>query len=140
MGCMMAFKPTTPAESRNIYVTGVTQQACAAGTIRSQEDLEAWTKKAAHTFDTVLGPNSVVQNNGLASDKRTMAMAAFVEVIKSLSAIKDYRSLDGDPNPEARVIRFADTHSRSINEFVQHADLVLLYQNLYELKKKELLI
>ena len=136
----MAFKPTTPAESRNIYVTGVTQQACAAGTIRSQEDLEAWTKKAAETFDTVLGPNSVVQNNGLTSDKRTMAMAAFVEVIKSLSAIKDYRSLDGDPNPEARVIRFADTHSRSINEFVQHADLVLLYQNLYELKKKELLI
>ena len=136
----MAFKPTTPAESRNIYVTGVTQQACAAGTIRSQEDLEAWTKKAAETFDTVLGPNSVVQNNGLTSDKRTMAMAAFVEVIKSLSAIKDYRSLEGDPNPEARVIRFADTHSRSINEFVQHADLVLLYQNLYELKKKELLI
>ena len=137
---MMAFKPTTPAESRNIYVTGVTQQACAAGTIRSQEDLEAWTKKAAHTFDTVLGPNSVVQNNGLASDKRTMAMAAFVEVIKSLSAINDFRYLEGDPNPEARVIRFADTHSRSINEFVEHADLVLLYQNLYELKKKELLI
>ena len=136
----MVMRQTTPAESRNIYVTGVTQQACAAGTIRSQEDLEAWTKKAAHTFDTVLGPNSVVQNNGLASDKRTMAMAAFVEVIKSLSAIKDYRSLEGDPNPEARVIRFADTHSRSINEFVQHADLVLLYQNLYELKKKELLI
>ena len=136
----MVMRQTTPAESRNIYVTGVTQQACAAGTIRSQEDLEAWTTKAAHTFDTVLGPNSVVQNNGLASDKRTMAMAAFVEVIKSLSAIKDYRSLEGDPNPEARVIRFADTHSRSINEFVQHADLVLLYQNLYELKKKELLI
>ena len=136
----MVMRQTTPAESRNIYVTGVTQQACAAGTIRSQEDLEAWTKKAAHTFDTVLGPNSVVQNNGLASDKRTMAMAAFVEVIKSLSAINDFRSLEGDPNPEARVIRFADTHSRSINEFVQHADLVLLYQNLYELKKKELLI
>ena len=136
----MAFKPTTPAESRNIYVTGVTQQACAAGTIRSQEDLEAWTKKAAETFDTVLGPNSVVQNNGLTSDKRTMAMAAFVEVIKSLSAINDFRYLEGDPNPEARVIRFADTHSRSINEFTQHADLVLLYQNLYELKKKELLI
>ena len=136
----MAFKPTTPAESRNIYVTGVTQQACAAGTIRSQEDLQAWTKKAAHTFDTVLGPNSVVQNNGLASDKRTMAMAAFVEVIKSLSAINDFRYLEGDPNPEARVIRFADTHSRSINEFVQHADLVLLYQNLYQLKIKELMI
>ena len=136
----MVMRQTTPAESRNIYVTGVTQQACAAGTIRSQEDLEAWTKKAAHTFDTVLGPNSVVQNNGLASDKRTMAMAAFVEVIKSLSAINDFRYLEGDPNPEARVIRFADTHSRSINEFVQHADLVLLYQNLYELKKKELLI
>ena len=136
----MAFKPTTPAESRNIYVTGVTQQACAAGTIRSQEDLEAWTKKAAHTFDTVLGPNSVVQNNGLASDKRTMAMAAFVEVIKSLSARNDFRYLEGDPNPEARVIRFADANSRGINEFTQHADLVLLYQNLYELKKKELLI
>ena len=134
----MAFKPTTPAESRNIYVTGVTQQACAAGTIRSQEDLEAWTKKAAHTFDTVLGPNSVVQNNGLNSDKRTMAMAAFVEVIKSLSAITDLRYLDGDPT--SNVIRFADTHSRSINEFVEHADLVLLYQNLFELKKKELLI
>ena len=134
----MAFKPTTPAESRNIYVTGVTQQACAAGTIRSQEDLEAWTTKAAHTFDTVLGPNSVVQNNGLNSDKRTMAMSAFVEVIKSLSAITDLSYLDGDPT--TKVIRFADTHSRSINEFVQHADLVLLYQNLYELKKKELLI
>ena len=136
----MVMRQTTPAESRNIYVTGVTQQACAAGTIRSQEDLEAWTKKAAHTFDTVLGPNSVVQNNGLASDKRTMAMAAFVEVIKSLSAINDFRYLEGDPNPEARVIRFADANSRGINEFTQHADLVLLYQNLYELKKKELLI
>ena len=136
----MVMRQTTPAESRNIYVTGVTQQACAAGTIRSQEDLEAWTKKAAHTFDTVLGPNSVVQNNGLTSDKRTMAMAAFVEVIKSLSAIKDYRSLEGDTNPEARVIRFADANSRGINEFTQHADLVLLYQNLYQLKIKELMI
>ena len=136
----MVMRQTTPAESRNIYVTGVTQQACAAGTIRSQEDLEAWTKKAAHTFDTVLGPNSVVQNNGLNSDKRTMAMAAFVEVIKSLSAIPDYRHLEGDPNPEARVIGFADTHSRSINEFAQHSDLVSLYQNLYQLKMKELLI
>ena len=134
----MAFKPTTPAESRNIYTTGVVQQACAAGTIRSQEDLEAWTKKAAHTFDTVLGPNSVVQNNGLNSDKRTMAMAAFVEVIKSLEALTDLRYLDGDPT--SNVIRFADAHSRSINEFARHADLVLLYQNLFELKKKELLI
>ena len=136
----MAFKPATPAESRNIYVTGVTQQACAAGTIRSQEDLQAWTKKAAETFDTVLGPNPVVQNNGLASDKRTMAMAAFVEVIKSLSAISDFRYLEGDPNPEARVIRFADANSRNINEFAQHTDLVLLYQNLYKLKMKELMI
>jgi len=136
----MAFKPATPAESRNIYVTGVTQQACAAGTIRSQEDLQAWTKKAADTFDKVLGPNAVVQNNGLASDKRTMAMAAFVEVIKSLSAISDFRYLEGDPNPEARVIRFADANSRNINEFAQHTDLVLLYQNLYKLKMKELMI
>ena len=134
----MAFKPATPAESRNIYVTGVTQQACAAGTIRSQEDLQAWTKKAAETFDTVLGPNPVVQNNGLASDKRTMAMAAFVEVIKSLSVINDLRYLEGDPT--TKVIRFADAHSRSINEFTEHADLVLLYQNLYELKMKELMI
>ena len=140
----MAFKPTTPAESRNIYVTGVTQQACAAGTIRSQEDLEAWTKKAAHTFDTVLGPNSVEgypkKSNNWPSDKRTMAMEAFVEVIKSLSAINDFRYLEGDPNPEARVIRFADANSRGINEFTQHADLVLLYQNLYQLKIKELMI
>jgi len=67
-----------------------------------------------------------------------MAMAAFVEVIKSLSALTDLRYLDGDPT--SNVIRFADTHSRSINEFVEHADLVLLYQNLFELKKKELLI
>ena len=138
----MVMRQTTPAESRNIYVTGVTQQACAAGTIRSQEDLEAWTKKAAHTFDTVLGPNSVEQypkkSNNWPSDKRTRAMEAFVEVIKSLEAITDLRYLDGDPT--SNVIRFADTHSRSINEFVQHADLVLLYQNLYELKKKELLI
>jgi len=134
----MAFKPATPAESRNIYVTGVTQQACAAGTIRSQEDLQAWTKKAAETFDTVLGPNPVVQNNGLTSDKRTMAMAAFVEVIKSLSVINDLRYLEGDPT--TKVIRFADAHSRSINEFTEHADLVLLYQNLYELKMKELMI
>lgn len=134
----MAFKPATPAESRNIYVTGVTQQACAAGTIRSKEDLELWTKKAAETFDTVLGPNSVVQNNGLANDKRTMAMAAFVEVIKSLSAINDLRYLEGDPT--TKVIRFADANSKSINEFTQHADLVLLYQNLYKLKMKELMI
>lgn len=134
----MGFKPTTPAESRNIYVTGVTQQACAAGTIRSQEDLEAWTKKAANTFDSVLGPKPVVENNGLANDKRTMAMAAFVEVIKSLSAITDLRYLNGDPT--SNVLRFADAHSRSINEFAQHTDLVLLYQNLYQLKMKELLI
>ena len=138
----MAFKPTTPAESRNIYVTGVTQQACAAGTIRSQEDLEAWTKKAAHTFDTVLGPNSVEgypkKSNGWPSDKRTTAMEAFVEVIKSLSAITDLRYLEGDPT--TKVIRFADAHSRSINDFAQHADLILLYQNLYQLKIKELLI
>ena len=65
-------------------------------------------------------------------------MAAFVEVIKSLSAITDLRYLEGDPT--TKVIRFADTHSRSINDFAQHADLILLYQNLYQLKMKELLI
>ena len=134
----MVMRQTTPAESRNIYVTGVTQQACAAGTIRSKEDLELWTKKAAETFDTVLGPNPVVQNNGLANDKRTMAMAAFVEVIKSLSVINDLRYLQGDPT--ARLIKFADANSRSINEFSQHADLVKLYQDIYYIKEKELLI
>ena len=65
-------------------------------------------------------------------------MAAFVEVIKSLSAITDIRYLNGDPT--SNVLRFADAHSRSINEFAQHTDLVLLYQNLYQLKMKELLI
>ena len=34
----MAFKPTTPAESRNIYTTGVVQQACAAGTIKTVKE------------------------------------------------------------------------------------------------------
>jgi hypothetical protein len=65
-------------------------------------------------------------------------MEAFVEVIKSLSAITDLRYLEGDPT--TKVIRFADAHSRSINDFAQHADLILLYQNLYQLKMKELLI
>ena len=129
----MAFKPTTPAESRNIYVTGVTQQACAAGTIRSQEDLEAWTKKAAHTFDTVLGPNSVVQNNGLASDKRTMAMAAFVEVMKALVAINDLRYLYGDPLQE--IGAFHDSNLSMIREFANHADLYDLYTNLFRTKE-----
>jgi hypothetical protein len=129
----MVMRQTTPAESRNIYVTGVTQQACAAGTIRSQEDLEAWTKKAAETFDTVLGPNPVVQNNGLASDKRTMAMAAFVEVIKSLSAITDLRYLYGDPTQE--IGKFHDNNIALIREFANHADLYDLYTNLFRTKE-----
>ena len=129
----MAFKPTTPAESRNIYVTGVTQQACAAGTIRSQEDLEAWTKKAAETFDTVLGPNSVLKINGLTNDKRTMAMAAFVEVIKSLSAITDLRYLYGDPLQE--IGAFHDSNLSMIREFANHADLYDLYTNLFRTKE-----
>ena len=129
----MAFKPATPAESRNIYVTGVTQQACAAGTIRSQEDLQAWTKKAADTFDKVLGPNAVVQNNGLASDKRTMAMAAFVEVIKSLSVINDLRYLYGDPLQE--IGAFHDSNLSMIREFANHADLYDLYTNLFRTKE-----
>ena len=133
----MAFKPTTPAESRNIYVTGVTQQACAAGTIRSQEDLEAWTKKAAHTFDTVLGPNSLEgypkKSNNWPSDKRTTAMEAFVEVIKSLSAITDLRYLHGDPTQE--IGRFHDNNIALIREFANHADLYDLYTNLFRTKE-----
>jgi len=129
----MGIRPTTPAESRNIYVTGVTQQACAAGTIRSQEDLQAWTKKAAHTFDTVLGPNSVVQNNGLASNKRTMAMEAFVEVMKALVAINDLRYLYGDPLQE--IGAFHDSNLSMIREFANHADLYDLYTNLFRTKE-----
>jgi hypothetical protein len=129
----MVMRQTTPAESRNIYVTGVTQQACAAGTIRSQEDLEAWTKKAAETFDTVLGPNSVLKINGLTNDKRTMAMAAFVEVIKSLSAITDLRYLYGDPTQE--IGKFHDNNIALIREFANHADLYDLYTNLFRTKE-----
>ena len=55
----MAFKPTTPAESRNIYTTGVVQQACAAGTIKTVDDLKEWTVNATQTFDIYMG-NPVV--------------------------------------------------------------------------------
>ena len=77
----MALKHVTPAESRNIYTTGVVQQACAAGTIKTPIDLAELTVNATQTFDIYLGN----------PDARTRAMSAFVEVCKMLNAINDLR-------------------------------------------------
>jgi len=76
---MMAFKPTTPAESRNIYTTGVVQQACAAGTIKTVDELKEWTVNATQTFDIYMGN----------PDNRARATASFVEVMKALVAVNN---------------------------------------------------
>ena len=39
----MAFQKP-PVDSRNIFTTGVVQQACAAGTIKNTAELLEWTK------------------------------------------------------------------------------------------------
>ena len=62
----MGIRPTTPAESRNIYTTGVVQQACAAGTIKTVKELQEWTVNATQTFDIYMGN----------SDNRTRATAS----------------------------------------------------------------
>ena len=119
----MAFKPTTPAESRNIYTTGVVQQACAAGTIKTVDDLKEWTVNATQTFDIYMGN----------PDNRAKATASFVEVMKALVAINDLRYLYGDPTQE--IGRFHDNNIALIREFANHADLYDLYTNLFRTKE-----
>ena len=120
---MMAFKPTTPAESRNIYTTGVVQQACAAGTIKTVDDLKEWTVNATQTFDIYMGN----------PDNRARATASFVEVMKALVAVNDLRYLYGDPTQE--IGRFHDNNIALIREFANHADLYDLYTNLFRTKE-----
>ena len=119
----MAFKPTTNAESRNIYTTGVVQQACAAGTIKTVKELQEWTVNATQTFDIYMGN----------ADNRTRATASFVEVMKALVAINDLRYLYGDPLQE--IGAFHDSNLSMIREFANHADLYDLYTNLFRTKE-----
>lgn len=119
----MAFKPTTPAESRNIYTTGVVQQACAAGTIKTVDDLKEWTVNATQTFDIYMGN----------PDNRARATASFVEVMKALVAVNDLRYLYGDPTQE--IGKFHDSNIALIREFANHADLYDLYTNLFRTKE-----
>ena len=119
----MAFKPTTPAESRNIYTTGVVQQACAAGTIKTVDELKEWTVNATQTFDIYMGN----------PDNRAKATASFVEVMKALVAVNDLRYLYGDPTQE--IGRFHDNNIELIREFANHADLYDLYTNLFRTKE-----
>ena len=119
----MAFKPTTPAESRNIYTTGVVQQACAAGTIKTVDELKEWTVNATQTFDIYMGN----------PDNRARATASFVEVMKALVAVNDLRYLYGDPTQE--IGRFHDNNITLIREFANHADLYDLYTNLFRTKE-----
>ena len=119
----MAFKPTTPAESRNIYTTGVVQQACPAGTIKTVDDLKEWTVNATQTFDIYMGN----------PDNRAKATASFVEVMKALVAVNDLRYLYGDPTQE--IGRFHDNNIALIREFANHADLYDLYTNLFRTKE-----
>ena len=120
---MMAFKPTTLAESRNIYTTGVVQQACAAGTIKTVDELKEWTVNATQTFDIYMGN----------PDNRAKATASFVEVMKALVAVNDLRYLYGDPTQE--IGRFHDNNIALIREFANHADLYDLYTNLFRTKE-----
>lgn len=122
----MAFKPVTPAESRNIYTTGVVQQACAAGTIKTPKDLAEWTVNATQTFDIYLGN----------PDARTRAMSAFVETMKALIAVTDLRYLHGDPTAE--IPKFHDSNINLIREFGHHADLFQLYTDMFQTKKGQL--
>ncbi len=122
----MAYKPTTPAESRNIYTTGVVQQACAAGTIKTAKDIAEWTINATQTFDIYLGN----------IDHRTRAMAAFVETMKALIAVTDLRYLYGDPTAE--IPKFHDNNITLIREFAHHADLYQLYTDMFQTKKGQL--
>ena len=119
----MAFKPTTPAESRNIYTTGVVQQACAAGTIKTVDELKEWTVIATQTFDIYMGN----------PDNRARATASFVEVMKALVAVNDLRYLYGDPTQE--IGKFHDNNIALIREFANHADLYDLYTNLFRTKE-----
>ena len=119
----MAFKPTTPAESRNIYTTGVVQQACAAGTIKTVDELKEWTVNATQTFDIYMGN----------PDNRARATASFVEVMKALVAVNDLRYLYGDQTQE--IGRFHDNNIALIREFANHADLYDLYTNLFRTKE-----
>ena len=124
----MALKHVTPAESRNIYTTGVVQQACAAGTIKTPKDLAEWTVNATQTFDIYLGN----------PDARTRAMSAFVEVCKMLNAINDLRYLYGDPTAE--IPKFHDSNINLIREFGHHADLFQLYTDMFQTKKGQLML
>ena len=119
----MGIRPTTPAESRNIYTTGVVQQACAAGTIKTVKELQEWTVNATQTFDIYMGN----------ADNRTRATASFVEVMKALVAINDLRYLYGDPLQE--IGAFHDSNITLIREFANHADLYDLYTNLFRTKE-----
>ena len=119
----MAFQKP-PVDSRNIFTTGVVQQACAAGTIKNTAELLEWTKITTIAYDRYMN------NNGVAVQE-----AAFNIIVGYLNGLTDIRYLLGDPT--ANIEPFQNRHSNEIRVFYDNQLLANLYNQTYIARERQ---
>ena len=124
-GFLMAFQKP-PVDSRNIFTTGVVQQACAAGTIKTTAEVLEWTKVTSMAYDRYLNSNGVAVQE-----------AAFNIIVGYLNGLTDIRNLLGDPT--ANIEPFQNRHSNEIRVFYNNQLLANLYNQTYLMTKERLL-
>ena len=112
-----------PVDSRNIYTTGVVQQACAAGTIKSTSDLLEWTKIATMAYDRYMNTNSMVVKE-----------AAFGIIHAHLNGLTHIGQLKGDPT--ANIMPFHEKFSDQLQVFMDNQTLANLYNQIYFLTRE----
>lgn len=121
----MAFQKP-PVDSRNIFTTGVVQQACAAGTIKNTAELLEWTKVTSMAYDRYLNSNGVAVQE-----------AAFNIIVGYLNGLTDIRYLLGDPT--ANIEPFQNRYGNEIRVFYDNQLLANLYNQTYIMTKERLL-
>ena len=120
----MAFQKP-PVDSRNIYTTGVVQQACASGTIKTPSDLLEWTKIATMAYDRYLN-----------SDSNAVKESAFAIVTGHLNGCADMVQLEGDEG--RKIPPLYVKLEKEIALFYNDPVFKNLYTQLYNLTKERL--
>ena len=123
----MAFKPTTNTDSRNILTTGVVQQLCSSGTIRSTKELSAWVAEATNAYDKYLN-----------TDKLHKALNAFAVALVHLSKTDDLRDIQGDPSNDKQA--FAEKYDGLYEQFRDFQELRDTFQTLLKQSEERLMI
>lgn len=121
----MAFQKP-PVDSRNIYTTGVVQQACASGTIKTPSDLLEWTKIATMAYDRYMS-----------SDSNAVKESAFAIVTGHLNGCADVVQLEGDEG--RKIPPLYVKLEKEIQLFYNDPVFKNLYTQLYNLTRERLL-